>query len=418
MFNGATAAPIFMTFTMKNGGDVNDIHIYNNTCYSASAAVGGSVNIGWLAGWNKYTNVYIKNNIFIRDGSYYLQGMPASEGMDGTIEIDHNFYYSEILSAFGVPGKCGNGYCNWAEWQALGYDANGIGLTTIPSFKSTTPASFDLSLRSDSPCIDKGVALGSLYNTDINGTERIGTAWDIGAYEYIETGPDTTAPSRSSASPSGALVSGTTQANISLTTNESATCKYSITPNTAYASMTNTFTTTGGISHSQTITGLTDDSSYNYYVRCVDTSNNVNTNDYEISFSIATVGPDTTPPTATISINNGSSKTNSQTTSLSISASDPSTVTEMKISNTNNFSSAATIAYTTVKEWVLTAGDGLKTVYAWFKDSVGNWNTTPKTNTIIFRQNSTYNLNHHNFKHHNKLSNNQFYNKRKHNFIY
>ena len=49
----------------------------------------------------------------------------------------------------------------------------------------------------------------------------------------------------------------------------------------------NTFTTTGGTSHSRTLTGLTDGQSYTYYVRCIDGSGNANTNDYTISFSVA-----------------------------------------------------------------------------------------------------------------------------------
>ena len=54
----------------------------------------------------------------------------------------------------------------------------------------------------------------------------------------------------------------------------------------------------------------------------------------------------------------------------------------MKVSNTNNFSSIAAEAYNTVKSWVLSTGDGLKTVYAWFKDTVGNWNTSSYSDSI------------------------------------
>jgi hypothetical protein len=99
---------------------------------------------------------------------------------------------------------------------------------------------------------------------------------------------DTTAPVRSAGSPSGTLAAGTTQTTLSLTTNEAATCRYSNVSGTAYASITNTFSTTGSTSHSQLITGLTNGSSYNYYVRCNDSSGNVNTDDYAISFSVAT----------------------------------------------------------------------------------------------------------------------------------
>ncbi|KKQ21961.1 MAG: hypothetical protein US37_C0005G0003 [Candidatus Moranbacteria bacterium GW2011_GWF2_37_11] len=45
--------------------------------------------------------------------------------------------------------------------------------------------------------------------------------------------------------------------------------------------------TTGGTSHSQTITGLTDGNSYNYYVRCQDASENASATDFTIGFSVA-----------------------------------------------------------------------------------------------------------------------------------
>jgi len=99
--------------------------------------------------------------------------------------------------------------------------------------------------------------------------------------------PDTTPPTRSNGLPTGELPAGTTQITLSLTTNENATCRYSTTPNIPYASMTNTFSNTGGTSHSTTITGLSSGNTYNYYIKCIDTSNNANTDDYTISFSIA-----------------------------------------------------------------------------------------------------------------------------------
>ncbi|MCD4783153.1 MAG: hypothetical protein K8T10_04890, partial [Candidatus Eremiobacteraeota bacterium] len=83
--------------------------------------------------------------------------------------------------------------------------------------------------------------------------------------------------------------SGTTQTTISLTTNETSNCKYSTTPNTTYASMSNTFSTTNSTNHSQTIIELSDENTYTYYVRCQDTATppNQNTDDFNISFSIA-----------------------------------------------------------------------------------------------------------------------------------
>ncbi len=96
---------------------------------------------------------------------------------------------------------------------------------------------------------------------------------------------DTIPPVISNGQPTGTLPAGTTEVILSVDTNEQATCKYSTTSGTSYASMTNTFATTGGTTHLQQITGLTD-GAYNYYVKCQDTFGNANTNDAVISFTI------------------------------------------------------------------------------------------------------------------------------------
>ncbi len=97
---------------------------------------------------------------------------------------------------------------------------------------------------------------------------------------------DTTSPIRLNPSPTTNLSSGTTQTTISLTTDEQATCKYSTTPGISYPSMTNTFSTTEGTTHSTLVIGLQDGQNYNYYVRCNDTSNNYNIDDFLISFGV------------------------------------------------------------------------------------------------------------------------------------
>ncbi len=97
---------------------------------------------------------------------------------------------------------------------------------------------------------------------------------------------DSDAPTLSASSPSGTFDSGTTSATLSLTTDETATCKYGTIANSTYANIPNTFTTTNSTSHSQTLTNLAA-GDYNYYVRCQDSLINTNATDYEISFSIA-----------------------------------------------------------------------------------------------------------------------------------
>jgi hypothetical protein len=99
--------------------------------------------------------------------------------------------------------------------------------------------------------------------------------------------PDTTPPLRSNGQPAGTLQLGTTQATLSLTTSENATCRYSTQSGVSYGSMTNTFTTTGGTSHSRIVTGLANGGSYTFYVRCIDGASNANPDDFAIAFSVA-----------------------------------------------------------------------------------------------------------------------------------
>jgi Concanavalin A-like lectin/glucanases superfamily/Putative esterase len=118
--------------------------------------------------------------------------------------------------------------------------------------------------------------------------------WEGGTLNSGST-PDTTPPVRSNGAPSGTLAAGTTQTILSLTTNEGATCRYATSPGVAYSSMPNSFAATGGTAHSTTVTGLTNGSSYNFFVRCQDPAVNANTNDFTIAFSVAEPA-DTTPP--------------------------------------------------------------------------------------------------------------------------
>jgi len=103
---------------------------------------------------------------------------------------------------------------------------------------------------------------------------------------------ETVPPLRFNGAPSGLLSGTVTGVELSLNTNELATCRYSQASGTPYFSMNNLFTLTGQLTHTKTITGL-GTSTYSYFVRCIDDENNINTDDYEITFTI----PE--PPTGT-----------------------------------------------------------------------------------------------------------------------
>jgi hypothetical protein len=88
-------------------------------------------------------------------------------------------------------------------------------------------------------------------------------------------------------SPSGVLPAGTRSTNMVVNTNENSTCRFSYSSGLAYSGMQFNFSTTGGLSHSTPITGMLDNSSYNYYVRCQDLAGNASSSDYIVSFSVA-----------------------------------------------------------------------------------------------------------------------------------
>ncbi len=102
-------------------------------------------------------------------------------------------------------------------------------------------------------------------------------------------GPDLTPPVRFNGSPTGSFLSGTTEATLSVATDEAATCKYGTVPGTDFAMLTEVFAGAGGTSHSAQVSGLSDGQSFDFYVRCLDEAPalNVNTDDFAISFSVS-----------------------------------------------------------------------------------------------------------------------------------
>ncbi|MBU0846785.1 hypothetical protein KKH23_06300 [Patescibacteria group bacterium] len=73
---------------------------------------------------------------------------------------------------------------------------------------------------------------------------------------------------------------------IQVTTDENATCKCD-TSDVAYDSMSETFDVTTGVTTHQKTLSLANDSSYTYYIRCMDATGNKNTSSTSVSFSTA-----------------------------------------------------------------------------------------------------------------------------------
>ena len=192
---------------------------------------------------------------------------------------------------------------------------------------------------------------------------------------------DNTAPTRSLGSPTGALSFGTTATTLSLSTNENATCKYSTSSGTAYGSMS-AFDTTGTTTHSTSISGLTNNTSYTYYVRCQDNYTNTNLTDYDISFSVA---GDTTSPTVSLTAPADTSTVSGSSVTISANASDNAAVAGVQFkldTNTLIGSEVTTPPYNII--WDSTGvADGSHTLIAVARDNSNNYATSTAVNITV-----------------------------------
>jgi YD repeat-containing protein len=173
---------------------------------------------------------------------------------------------------------------------------------------------------------------------------------------------DTTAPVVS-ASPVGGTF--TSAQSVTLSTNEQATIYYTIDGSTPTIASP-VYSSPISINASTTLKYIGVDPAENQSA--------VQTQSYII---------DSAPPTGSISINAGAASTNSESVTLTLSATDDSgTVSQMRFSN-DNATWSAWEPYGITKAWILSEGNGTKTVYAEFMDSANNV-SIPYSDTITF----------------------------------
>jgi hypothetical protein len=112
-----------------------------------------------------------------------------------------------------------------------------------------------------------------------------------------------------------------------------------------------------------------------------------------------TINLDTTGPAGAVSINSGAASTALATVSLDVTAIDAgSTVTSVRISNSAtvdgngvlNGAGSETRAYAATQAWTLLPGDGLKTVYVQWQDSLGTWSAVSNDTITLASVDTTY----------------------------
>ncbi|MFZ2886900.1 MAG: dockerin type I domain-containing protein [Minisyncoccia bacterium] len=94
-----------------------------------------------------------------------------------------------------------------------------------------------------------------------------------------------TAPTRFNGMPTTTVAANNDEIELSLETDEPATCRYATTTDILYDDMENEFTSASTL-HYTTVTGHENNTSYIYYVRCEDQAGAENDDDYPISFSL------------------------------------------------------------------------------------------------------------------------------------
>src|SRR3990172_852261 len=184
--------------------------------------------------------------------------------------------------------------------------------------------------------------------------------------EVSKTTSDTAAPVISGVSTSNITNSGAT---ITWNTDEASTSQIEYGTTTSYGSST-TIDNNMVTSHSVTVSGLLSWTTYHFKVKSQDAASNLATSG---DFTFSTLAPpDTTPPTGTITINNNAAYATTTSVTLTLTCSDTeSSCTEMRLSN-NGTTWNAWETYAATKSWVLTSGDGMKTVYVKYKDNASN----------------------------------------------
>ena len=125
-------------------------------------------------------------------------------------------------------------------------------------------------------------------------------------------------------------------------------------------------------------TTMPADGKYALQSRAVDNLGNIETPGAGNNITV-----DNTKPAGRISINNDAPATNQTVVTLTLSATDSSGVTAMRICNDDDFDAVPWESFAASKDWSLPAGDGGKTVYAQFMDAAGNESDTCSANIIL-----------------------------------
>jgi hypothetical protein len=171
-------------------------------------------------------------------------------------------------------------------WQNIGLAANWLipfGVAIEPAPTPSDPAGYSIIVGEEGySMVFRLDPAGNIVSAPL-----AGNTYSVTSVDVIGFAPPNGQPLRTNAQPTGSLAAGTTQTTLSLTTDVNATCRYSLQPGVPYASMTETFASTGSTAHATVVGGLANGHSYQFYVRCASAPANANTDDLPIAFTVS-----------------------------------------------------------------------------------------------------------------------------------
>lgn len=325
--------------------------------------------------WETGPDVLLLQQFLNAQGFFVAQTGPGSPGKEttlfGTLSYRALTRYQE---AHDLPAT---GFFGPLTRKVIAFSSSAGGTPTNTSANSSGPSQQTGISNAQSPTATSSqkstpLSLPATSLTFGGGGEGGGGGGGGGSSNI--TPADTTPPVSSAGSPSGTLALNTTSTTLSLTTDEAATCKYSTSSGTAYGSMT-PFTTTGGTSHSTSITSLTNGGSYIYYIKCQDSSGNTDASDYTISFTVAA---DTTSPTVVVTAPSNNSTVTGSSATLSANATDDVSVAgvQFKLDTNTNIGAEDTSSPYSVNWDSTGVADGTHTIIAVARDGSGNYATS------------------------------------------
>lgn len=243
----------------------------------------------------------------LRNVELIVNGVPRTVGVAQTASDD----FVEIFP--GTPGLIRytlNTTVGLSNGSTIEFNVGNQTTLAEPFTFVFSPGFGTTSIPKDIKPIRNGPDAGT-YEVDFkiyDGSVVANAGFVIAIVDQVGVGPiDTTEiipPVRFNGAPVG-FVGGTTQSvEVSLETDEFATCRYATTAGVTYGAMTNTFTNTGSIFHTRVIP-VTSNTNYTLYVRCIDDESNFNIDDYLIEFMLGMI-PTGTPTTTGSTTNAGS----------------------------------------------------------------------------------------------------------------